>query len=462
LLAICSEDRSSKPPPSALRLQPSKPTFDEALALFGRADFERCLESLQGSSDHRAVPLGTRSLIRIGRLEEASATIEAFWHAIKATGSDLERGEANLLRGMVAAKCGDSVGALEYFATARGYLFGCTHSRLLLLDLENQLALLALNLGDLEVAEERASRALDGPLPQRVLAREILSHVYAASDRFRDQIDLLELNFRELAGAADNVYLQSANLRNIAVLAQELDRIDLYEVLSSTASAIRWTEATRSFEARVFSELGMMAARYGDHLTAFKFFRRSGNAAPTLIGKLEALLEGATVAREINEKVGFADRIAQAEELVDQIDWSRAARAGREILYTLAEEQARLDSIVARRTYEFATSLGRGRPDNAGPALDSRLHAISTRANGIICKAEGRTDQALPLLQQAFDYWLSVGFEWEAAATAVEMLELDTSHACLNSLRAYVERTASRHLQRKMASITAGSEGRVA
>ncbi len=363
---------------------------------------------------------------------------------------------------MVAAKCGDSVGAIECFATARGYLFGCTHSTSLLLDLENQLALLAINMGDFDVAEERASRALDGPLPQRVLAREILSHVYAANDRFRDQIDLLELNFRELVGAADNVYQLSGNLRNMCVLAQELDRIDLYEVLCSTASAIRWTESTRSLEARVFSELGMMAARYGHQLTAFKFLRRSGNAAPTLIGKLEALIEGATVAREINEKVGFADRIAQAEELVAQIDWSRAARFDREILYALAEEQARLDPISARRTYEFVTRLRRGRPDNAGPFPNSRLHAVSNRANGIICKAEGKNDQALPLLQEAFDYWLSIGFDWESATTAVEMLELDTSHACLDSLRVYVERTASRHLQRKMASITAGSGGRVA
>jgi len=379
---------------------------------------------LHGNDSIAAHALRGRTLMRLGRNQEAIETLEAGAKDAQIEGSSHARGELTMLIAAAQHRAGNLSAATEYFSAARAYVWSTTDSDLHS-ELARHLATMHWAEGNLEGAESDARQALRATSPMhKALALELLGaiessrghlHTYAAC--LEEALEALEeLPWRE-------VWIEGAIIRTLALLARDLELPGMAERVEERAASMVWTDETAAWHYETLRNLGWCAAVGGDHLKAFRLLRLSAENAPAKAWRVFAFLDRSFLAREMREPLFAAAELESGERLADSVDWEATTGDERCALLTLAELVAPKDPTRAEAILDRYRGIKR-RMSVLVSQRDGLLRAAECHAFGIVLAASGQPGRGADLLNEAFELWRSKGFVWRATRTALEMAEL--------------------------------------
>jgi tetratricopeptide (TPR) repeat protein len=260
----------------------------------------------------------------------------------------------------------------------------------------------------------------------RARAYDLRGLTEALCEDYVAQAQSLAKGFEEFDRAqVVDLRVEAAMLANLAVLARDLEEPDLCNYVSDRAQRIAWNDHTALFEYEVYRALAWGRARMGDHLAAFRFFRRSADCAPSLALRVTSVVDRSFLARELGELVTATEDLEYAARLTKSIDWETCSGPERAALFTLAHRIAPCDPKEARRLYDRYLALKSPVSPLEMPASGNRRHrANECAAHAAVLVAEGHRERAISLLRESFQIWSEVGYVWRAATVAVDLAEL--------------------------------------
>jgi tetratricopeptide (TPR) repeat protein len=365
-----------------------------------------------------------RTLMRLGRMREAIATLEAGALQAQVDGSSHVRGELAMLTAAAFHRAGNVTEANEHFSAARAYVWSTTDADLHS-ELARHVATLHWSEGNLETAETQARQALRAKSPlHKALALELIGaiegsrgHLQTQAACLEDALESLEqLDWRE-------VWIEGAIIRTLAILARDVQLSGVAERVEHRAESMPWTDETAACRYDVLRNLGWCAAVGGDHLKAFRLLRESAEHAPTAAWRVSCFLDRSFLAREMQERLFAAAELESAERLAETVDWESTAGDERLALLLLSELVARHDVRRAESILERYRGIKR-RMSVLLSQRDGLLRAIECHAYGVVAAAAGQTGRAAEMLDEAFAVWREFGFVWRATLTALEMAEM--------------------------------------
>lgn len=421
------------------RLKPRIAEFETALRAFREGDFGFCAEALQESPQPAAIALRVRALLRSDRWTEALAGLSkvdfsALSHddaaellSLRATAlcalRDAEA-ESVLVEARVRAysSCCPAVECeAEYVTAALAWTQGRIDDTLRGVNT-------VLGVSDYEPTWLRKSRpeASCSAAYWRARAYDLRGMAQAVAEDFRGQADSLLKAFEEFDGASvQDLHVEAAMLRNLAVLARDVDATSVAGFVASRAERVGWNNHTARFEYEVFRALGWCSAQHGDHLGAFRHLRRSAEAAPSIPLRILAILDRGFLARELGEMFTATEDIEYAIRLTSQVDWEAVTGIERSALYVLSSCIAPMDGTKARQLWDrFASLKSQVSPLELYTRGNRRERAAQCQAHAAVLLAEGHSERAVSLLLESHTIWSEVGYVWRAAATAADLAEL--------------------------------------
>jgi tetratricopeptide (TPR) repeat protein len=260
----------------------------------------------------------------------------------------------------------------------------------------------------------------------RARAYDLRGMSQAVREDFAAQAVSLALAFDEFAaGQVHDVQVQASMLHNLAVLAKDVEDSAIAQNVRHWAECIEWNRHTARYECEVFRSLGSCRARSGDHLGAFRDFRRSASVAPSFPFQISAILDRAFLARELGEVLTARDDLDHAVKLAAQVDWESVTGAERAALYSLAQQVASADPKRARLLWDrFEGLTSAVSPLELQGSSNRRERAAQCSAHAAVLLAEGNRQRATSLLVESFQIWSEVSYAWRAAVVALDLAEL--------------------------------------
>lgn len=415
------------------RLVPRTGSFKEALLAFRAAQLRNCLSSLQGVTALNAVSLRARTLLRIGDPRGALTALEQ-------VATPHGHHELALLVGIAHSRLGDDEKADSAFRDA--YVFSVSSMDVALeAEVEYYRGLTAFGYGDLGVTRSSCLLGLDAARTPQSIAhpsgivpldhvvsriQELLGIVEAADGRYRDWIG----HARQALATLDNctipdVYQEAFALRNLAILARDFDIEDDARSLDARVLALGWTRDIAHVEFTTAEALGWCSALRGNSVAALRLFRRAQNVASTDPDHVIIGVDRALLAREFGHRAMYEEEIENALGIAQQFDWERASGDSRDALLALAQAAAPIVSEQARLMLNRYKAIQNAMDTTYVARLEPRARAEEAYTDGLILRAEGRLTASSDRLQDAFETWRSIGFEWRAGRAALELAELD-------------------------------------
>jgi tetratricopeptide (TPR) repeat protein len=435
---------------------------------FREADFSFCEEALSQAGDFSSIALRARAFIRLGRLNDALDSLEAINMSVLTHDQ-----AAEVLAIKAAALCvlrDPSAESVLLDARVRAYSSGCAAAEG---EVEFVGALIAWTQGRVDIALSGIEMALavrEGEAswlrhsrPEasaqlsywRARAYDLRGLSHAAREDFAAQAVSLSLAFDEFAaGQVHDVQVQAAMLHNLAVLAKDVEDTAIAENARHWAECIKWNRHTAFYECQVFRSLAWCRARSGDHLGAFRDFRRSASVAPSIPFQILAILDRAFLARELGEVLTASDDLDHAVKLASRVDWESVAGAERAALYSLAHQVAASDAKQARFLWNRFDGLTSAvSPLEIQVGSDRRLRAGHCSAHAAVLLAEGNKQRATSLLIEGFQIWSEVGYAWRAAIVALDLAELTGEQRYFETAAREAAKQPHSWLARRLASL---------
>ena len=253
-------------------------------------------------------------------------------------------------------------------------------------------------------------------------AYELLGLTAARHGDFASQAALLLRAFEEYDRAACvDVRIEAAMLSNLAVLVRDLQSPELEAFVRERCERVAWNRALDEHRFLVLRALGWCHALSGDHLGGLRHFRRSADVAPSVALRITALLDRAFIAGELNERFFASEELELACRLAADVDFDGAGGNERLVLLDLARALADVDVVQARRMLDRYASIRGSMSALEVYANDRRRRAEECLARADVARAEGQSDRATMLYKEAFEIWSAIGYEWRAAAAALEI-----------------------------------------
>jgi tetratricopeptide (TPR) repeat protein len=263
-------------------------------------------------------------------------------------------------------------------------------------------------------------------------AYELLGMTAALKGDFASQSAHLLRAFEEYDRAACvDVRVEAAMLSNLAVLVRDLQTPELEAFVRERCERVAWNRALLDHRFLTLRALGWCHALGGDHLGGLRHFRGSADAAPSKALRITALLDRAFIAGELNERFFASEELELACRLASEVDWEHSAGSERMVLLDLARSLADVDVVQARRMLERYAAIRTGMSSLEVYANDRRRRGEECLARAAVARAEGQADRATMLFKEAFEIWNAIGYEWRAAATALEIFALTFDSAYL-------------------------------
>ena len=438
------------------------------MVAYRAARLDDCLVITRQYDTAAAVALYARASFRVGRIDDVlTATSSVDDAALDHAGA----AEILALRGVAFALTGrvEEAEAALTAARVRAYV---SSSPPIEAECEYLTGLSAWVQNDYKAAKEYAEKALLVGLnvPQwygdhvssavvsvenvHARALDMLGNVAALNEDYREQARYLtqavELLERCTVG---DIYAEAVILFSLSALVRDLDLPSVAAFLRERVDAIAWTQDLASFEFGIRRNLGWCEALHGNHVGALRAFRESADVAPSVLGRIAAIVDRSHLSREISEKTTAAEELDYALRLSERVNWSSIR--GEEIftLYELAQNVAARDAGRARQLFEKYVAVRR----NLSPLLfgqrNRRLRASECFANATISKAEGDRQRATSLFDEAFVIWASIGYDWQAASAAAELAELTGEERYLAFAAAETEKRPNSWLARRLKAL---------
>lgn len=443
-------------------------SYDFALTAYRNGDASACVAELVDAVDAASKALLGRAYLRLGEASQTTALLAE----IDLSLPKAEAGELFLVRATasIALERWEDAESSLVEARARVFSVGCprleaqvyyTSALLKWTNYEHAEALRLI--GSVLSVREGAvsflpSAGAGSPIPLaywRARAYELWSANAALDERFLDKADLYAKAFDEFeVGSVEDRLVEAALLLNASVLVRDVEAPALAHRVARRAETFPWNEATRQFEARVFSALGTRSALAGDHLAALRYFRRSADRAPSLASRMLAILDRSRLMSEFGETLSATEERDHALRLAAQIDWEAADSTDRATLSSLAELLTDIDAPRARMLFDRYRAI-KTPVSRLELGVQNRLHyADECFVEGRLFRAEGEPGRAVLLLVEAFEIWSHVGYERMRAMAAFELSELTGESRFARIAKRMAARYPSSPLARRMRART--------
>jgi tetratricopeptide (TPR) repeat protein len=408
------------------------------LRAFREADFSFCVEALSEAFGPAATALRARALLRAGRYEKALSSVVSCDVRDLA---DEEAGELLAIKASALCALRDAEAEATFIeARARAFSSGSAATEC---EVEYATAVYAWTQGRLGEALEAIDRVMAvsenalawlpirpdascSPAYWRARAYDLRGLSEAAREDYQAQARSLARAFEEFdRGNVIDLQVEAAMLYNLAVLVRDIDSPDLCVFVYDRAERVAWNAHTAFFEYEVFKALGWCRARMGDHLGAFRFFRRAADCAPSPALRISAVIDRSFLARELGEVVTAGEDLEYAIRVTRRIDWEAVSGSERSVLFALASQVAPNDAKQARRLMaRYAALKSPVSPFEVFANGNRRQRADECSAQAAVLCAEGERDRAISLLLESFQIWTEVGYTWRAAGIAADLAQL--------------------------------------
>lgn len=401
------------------------------------ADFALCAETLSRSGSLSAVALRARALLRCGHYGEALSAVSA----IELDGApDGCAAEILALRASAFSLLNDHrAEATLVDARARAYSSGCAAVECEVEYLAARLSWMEGRVVEALVGVERVLAVGHGPswldsgraepwrsaAYWRARAHELRGVSEALREDYAAQAVSLMAAFEEFdSGPVIDLFAEASMLRNLAILARDVASPEIAEYVRSRSEAVAWNQNTASLEFEVFRALGWSQARYGDHLGAFRYLRRSAEVAPSAALRIRAIVDRTFLGHELGENDAASYDFNLEVEIANGVNWDELSGVERSTLYALAAGVAPIDPGQARRLIDRYFSIESPVSPSEIFKRDRRQRADECSAHAAVLVAEGERERAISLLQESFRIWSEVGYAWRAATVAADLAEL--------------------------------------
>jgi len=381
-----------------------------------------------------AATLRARTFLRLGDPERAHAALGDL------TPSDSrDRSEIALLLSVACSRLGDQARASDALLDA--FVFAVSSlDDALEAEVEYYTGLAALTQGDLSVGRDACARGLDVLRVGHAMKNtcivphdhiesrlhELLGVLDAADGKYRDQLVHSRAALATLdRSATPDVFQEAFALRNLAILASDLDIVEDARRLTTRASALAWTEDVCRVEFTTFEALAWCSALRGDCVDALQLFRYADRVASTDPERVIIGVDRALIAREYGHTPMLIEEIKHALTIARAFDWEGAMGDTRYALLSLSQAAAVIAPIPAREMLDRYTTIRNSMDSSYAARLEPRARAEEAYTSGLVLRAEGQTSESMERLQGAFEIWNSIGYEWRAARAALELAELD-------------------------------------
>ena len=417
------------------RISPRLGSFSVAVAEYRAANLQRCLSELHGQETIQAILLRGRALLRVGDPEASLSVLGK-----NTTENVRDRAEIALLSAVAQSRLGNDDSANDLMRDAIVY---STSSTDIALEAEVSFyrGLIAFGEDDLIGARAACESSLDSANGDQRFAYAggivPLAHVVARTQELLALIDAAEGNYRrsilrtrEVLDTLDRCsisdkYHEAFALRNCSILARDLDLIGDARSLAGRIENFAWTSDTCRIEFTTSEALGWCSALRGDSVEALRLFRKAGEVASTHPERILVAVDRALFAREFGHKPMVHEEINYALNLAETFDWESAAGDSRLVLVALAQVAAPIASTRARAILDRYLGIRSKMESTFAARIEPRVRAEEAYTHGLVLRAEGRVTASIERLENAFDSWARIGFEWRAARAALELAELN-------------------------------------
>ena len=380
--------------------------------LLATARFEQCLQALHGDDSPNAILLRMRALLYLGKHHEVT-------RASLLEGIDrmpiMYRGRAMALLSTAYFRCGMLVAADSAMRQAYRMLRADTSG---LAEAYYYDALHCWHRNELERAHTLLSRIINDAR-WRARALDLHSWILAKRSDYKGQLARLKDAFMAVQG--NNVWEKAVILRSLSALARELYDDATARNIARHADQLMWTHETGKHEFYVYRYLAWCDALTGRPLGAYDRLARAQRCAESDAHLVLIQTDRATIARSVGENETFTRLLQNASHLADIADWSTCEEI-RTGLLLLAELTATGNPKKAwdyvQQYTDIKTSIT---PILAFGNGDERLHALEQYTAGVVYGANGKRDEAVVALKEAFEIWRSAKYQWRAGLAAFQL-----------------------------------------
>lgn len=205
---------------------------------------------------------------------------------------------------------------------------------------------------------------------------------------------------------------------------------------------IEWTPDIEVHRFLCLRGLAWYAFLRGDSARAQWFFKDSKDVAPAPAWKVIAHVDRAYVARMNLNEAWAAEELHEAHTIARDVDWHSTRGEERVALITLAVLFAQTDLGQAQRYVSTYIELG---SDNIYPNFEAshvprRAVGAEKYAAGRVQAMLGNTDLAAHDLEQAYEIFSAIGFDFRAALAAQALHELTKDDRWLKNARVHASK----------------------
>ncbi len=407
-----------------LRSEPQPSSYAQALRAWNRGDHDATLSVLEVLPTSRQSPesllLCARALIRKDRLTDARE-----WLNRSVSGHRTPDNHATqlMLQAVIESRERNTSGAEALFARA---LELKPHHRLRAeINYERALVqFVALRHDDARLTL-RAIRPYADIVS--VKAIELEGRIYSASGDYRSAHAAFGTALTELDKcAAIDMSLRASLLCKFAEMVAELDN-DNGDRLVREAESITWGQSVVREQVQTLRYIGLVHRRAGRLDEAMRLFGEASGIAPGSPWQVLGVAECACLCIDQESSWGARGYVAQAQRLVEQIEWATVLGEQRVALLVLAQVIARLKDGVAARTLlelyrrNFAvTDAEVRRADN-----DDRLSTYAQHTMGLVHAAGGDIASGREVLSGVHLAWSRIGYRWRALEALNDIKRID-------------------------------------
>ncbi|HEY5425398.1 MAG TPA: LuxR C-terminal-related transcriptional regulator, partial [Candidatus Tumulicola sp.] len=258
-------------------------------------------------------------------------------------------------------------------------------------------------------------------------------------EQYRAQIPVLVQALLELRAAeTPNRWVLCSILHMLAEIVFEFWEPTLATLVEEQFEAIEWHEEIAVWHFFISRALSWWYALAGDSFNAFRYLKRAVGLPVRDALQVLNHADRAYLARGLGERIWAQQELSHADESSRGVAWDteRDARDDASIaLASLAELYARVDTTKASE-YLARFQMFHQRLSSANTRRHDRIdQAFVCGAKGIVGAALGKLSEAVRSLQEAYEIYDEIGYDWRAGKVAIELASVSGNKRYLEDAR---------------------------
>jgi ATP/maltotriose-dependent transcriptional regulator MalT len=258
-------------------------------------------------------------------------------------------------------------------------------------------------------------------------------------ERYRAQIPVLVQALVELqASESPNLWALCSILHMLSEIVTEFWEPTLAALVEESFERVPWHEGIAVWHFFISRALSWWYALAGDSFTSFRYLKRAVEFPVRDALRVLNHADRAHLARGLGERVWADQEMSYADELCRRVAWEteRDERDDSTIaLASLAELYARADTAKANE-YVARFQMFHQRLSAANTRRHDRVdRALVDETKGVVSAALGKLNEAVRFLEQAYEIYDEIGYDWRAGKVATELAEVSGDQRHLENAR---------------------------